>query len=430
MKKIILIYILGISLLSAQDLKTLIDSLQTNELIKSYNYQIKSLTSQKISTNLGYLPKIDLGVNSRITKVLEPEDAFNLEPTQFAPNLSAKATWVLFDGFYKLHKSNDITAQRESMVYDKNRLQAQLSLTLTTLYFQIQNLKEDIKALNQQRDMLKAQESRLSKFYQSGIVTEDEVEKIKAVALSNQIDIDNLNYTIDKLTLNISIMTNQEILSLDKVEFKEPTNNNYLQSDEVLSLRAKIESLEAKKWQIYSSNFPKIVLMDEYIYTHFPDDYKYPSMSFGASSINLNLPQKQNKITIALSMNLTDFGSTTMSADSINQQILALKEQLIYKQRESISKFKLSTKYIKIAKNNILTAQQNVVANQKTFNAIDKKYRARVVDNIAYLDALTRLIRSKSSYEKAKNAYQLELATYYHNRGDEISQYITKETIQ
>jgi len=227
-KKIILIYILGISLLSAQDLKTLIDSLQTNELIKSYNYQIKSLTSQKISTNLGYLPKIDLGVNSRITKVLEPEDAFNLEPTQFAPNLSAKATWVLFDGFYKLHKSNDITAQRESMVYDKNRLQAQLSLTLTTLYFQIQNLKEDIKALNQQRDMLKAQESRLSKFYQSGIVTEDEVEKIKAVALSNQIDIDNLNYTIDKLTLNISIMTNQEILSLDKVEFKEPTNNNYL----------------------------------------------------------------------------------------------------------------------------------------------------------------------------------------------------------
>jgi outer membrane protein TolC len=119
-----------------------------------------------------------------------------------------------------------------------------------------------------------------------------------------------------------------------------------------------------------------------------------------------------------------------MSADSINQQILALKEQLIYKQRESISKFNLSTKYIKIAKNNILTAQQNVVANQKTFNAIDKKYRARVVDNIAYLDALTRLIRSKSSYEKAKNAYQLELATYYHNRGDEISQYITKETIQ
>ena len=105
----------------------------------------------------------------------------------------------------------------------------------------------------------------------------------------------------------------------------------------------------------------------------------------------LEMAEQQNKIQFALSMNITDFGQTSLKAQAIKMQKLALQEQLEYKKRESVSNFELSIKYIQIAKENILTTEQNVVANQKTFNAIDKKYEARVIDNVAYLDALNSL---------------------------------------
>jgi outer membrane protein TolC len=430
MKQTLIGSLLLASSLNAHDLIGLIDALDQNELVKSYDYQIKSLNSQIISTNLGYLPKIELGVSSRITQVIEPEDAFSLEPTEIAPNMSAKASWVLFDGFYKMNLSNDLSAQKEGMQYDKATLMADLSLNLTKLYFSIQNQQEDIKAQRQKMDMLKAQQTRLEKFYQSGVVTQDEVEKIKAAILSNQINIDNIKYQVDKMMLQMQIFTNQQILTLDPVTFVEPTDETFIESDEIMALKAKIRSLEAKIGQVHSEHWPKLVVMDEYIYTYFPDDYEYPSMTMGSMDIELKSPEQQNKVSFSVSMNLTDFGVTTFKADGIYQQLLALKEQLIYKKREAMSEYNLSVKYIKIAKQNIETAKQNVVANQKTFNAIDKKYKARVVDNVAYLDALSNLIAARSSLQKAKNAYQIELANYYHNKGETIKERITKETIQ
>ena len=427
MRKIVLLLPLFIW---ANDLSNLINSLEKNEMIKSYDYQIQSLDAQISSVNRGYFPKIDASISGSSTSVLAPDNAFSLESSSIAPNAVAKLSWTLFDGFYKAAKSEDLTAQKNSMKYDKEAMKRDFSMQLTNVYFALLNLKEDLKSAYQKHDMLKAQQYRLEKFNQNGLVTSDEVEKMKSAYLSNQIKIDHLKYNIDKIKHNIALLTNQDVQTLDRVYFKEPKSKELETSEEILSLEEKIKSIDAQIDQVNSAHWPTVYFEDQYIYTYYPDGYEAPSMTLGSSTVTFTMPEQQNKIQFALSMNITDFGQTSLKAQAMKMQKMALQEQLAYKKREAQSDFELSMKYIKIAKENILTTEQNVVANQKTFNAIDKKYQARVVDNVSYLDALNSLIEARAMYEKSINDYNLEIAKYYNNQGQNIENYITKEMIK
>ena len=65
-----------------------------------------------------------------------------------------------------------------------------------------------------------------------------------------------------------------------------------------------------------------------------------------------------------------------------------------------------------------------MAAADKTYEYVNKKFQANVVDNVTYLDALTEKYEAQAMYTRALNNYEYEKAAYYFYASKDIKEFV------
>ena len=96
---------------------------------------------------------------------------------------------------------------------------------------------------------------------------------------------------------------------------------------------------------------------------------------------------------------------------------LVKKEQLNYaKSKEKIA-FDLARKKLLTQKAKINSAKSALEMANSVYDIILTKYQNGIVDNIAYLDALSKKTTNRALYNQALNNYEIAKANYYFSSG-------------
>ena len=400
--KLLLSSLIGISA-NATTLKELINNtIKNNENIQSLNIQNKALNKSYNSVQNTYNPTLNIGANY----LKLDGDMRNVQIGQTS-SAFAKLSIDLYNG----GKNNAIKKQKE---YEyKSSLNNTLSSTKQTIlqvvniYFNTKTIIENIKVLQEKSIALKAQYDRVKTKYDLKMTTLDEVYKFKSEFESNNYLIEELKYQKEQQLQTLSLISNIDIKQLDNENLPNKTNLKYVKSDAIKSLQYQLKAQEENKNILSSANKPQIKLQDTYSLYNY-DDYN--------TKLLTDLPEQQNQL--MLSVNYKIFDTTTKNKIvSANLQKQSLQKKINYLQKQEKMKFILASKNLSTSKLKISSAKSAVTMANSVYNTVKIKYENSVVDNISFLDALSKKSYNQALYQKALNDYEIAKANYYFNSG-------------
>ena len=406
-KKLLLTALLPITI-NATSLKEIINySLENNQNIKALELDTKSKLKTYDSTKNIYNPTLTVGTN--YTKLdLDVRDAqvgsTGVGFAKFGINLydggRNKATKRQKRFEYETSKFNNIASKKE------------LILQVVTLFYQTKTINENIKALKEKSTTLKAEYERVKEKYDIEMVTQDNVLKLQSEYEANEYNIQDLEYQRNYLLKNLALLTGQNITILDNSTLPEVNNLEFIESERIKATKLNIKALDENIKIVSSVKKPQIKLENTLnIYSY--DDYN--------NMILKDLPDQQNQLMISLTYNLFD----TNSNDKKLSAILAKKaklEQLNYLQNQEQMNFELAKQKLLTQKTKIKSVKSALEMTNSVFEIIKTKYQNGVVDNVVYLDALSKKIANIATYKQALNDYEIAKANYYFSSGVDYKQ--------
>ena len=96
---------------------------------------------------------------------------------------------------------------------------------------------------------------------------------------------------------------------------------------------------------------------------------------------------------------------------------LSTQKKLNYLKTQEKMKFDLATKKLKTSQLKINSLKSAVKMANSVYDMVKIKYENGVVDNITYLDALSKKIYNSALYQQALNDYEIAKANYYFTSG-------------
>jgi outer membrane protein TolC len=148
------------------------------------------------------------------------------------------------------------------------------------------------------------------------------------------------------------------------------------------------------------------------------DIYKIGSL-YGGKILDFSvrdLPDQQNQLMLSFSLNLYDSSSSNKKQSAILAK-MAKKEQLNYAISKEKIDFSLATKKLATQRAKIDSVKSALDMAVSVYEIILTKYQNGVVDNITYLDALSKKTINQSLYIQALNNYEIAKADYYFSSG-------------
>jgi len=414
MKNIILVFLLSTSIF-ASSLLELIKQAQTNELVDVYKYKLNSSIKTYEATKSAYLPKIDIGASAQSISPVDTMGAGEIY------NAYAMASVVLLDGFKRKNILDEKNKLKDASTHDLSQIKKDISLKVATLYFNTQIIQADIESLDQSKKQLQEQLKQQQKFYEAKLTTEDNIARIEAELANMEYKIEVKKYQLEEYTTLLYTLTNTDIKSLSKETIKEPKDINTNELDSLKSMRAQAQSVGFKAEQLDAANYPTVILSDKYSYTDYKDDSLENLSMLGFSIDRVN---SQNTLMLSVSMNLFDFGSTSKQREVALSEQNALLSQIAYTKKELDSNLRLSLRAIERSKKLLYASKLSQDASNRTYEIVHKKYKARVVDYVKYLDALSNKTEADAQYNRALWDLQISYAKYYHSAGLDIKEYI------
>ncbi len=396
--------------INATTLKDIIvNTINNNQNIQSNKIQNKSLEKTYQSVQNQYNPTITIGANY----LKLDKDLRNVQIGQTITGF-AKISIDLYNG----GKNNALKKQKQyqyqSGLHNNNMLINKTILQVVTLYYQTKTIIENIKVLQEKANALKAQYNRIKTKYKLQMTTQDEVLKFQAEYDSNQYQIAQLEYQKEQLLQTISLISHSHITDLDDVTLPNVSNLTYQPSQAIKALELSLKAQQENKNIIASSKKIQIKLEDNYnIYNY--DDYN--------SRLLTDLPDQQNQLMLNISYKLFDTSSKNkIQAAQLAKQSIA--KQLDYLQEQEQTNFQLAKKQLTTAKLKIISLKSAVKMANSVYKIIKTKYENGVVDNIAYLDALSKKIYNLALYKQALNDYEISKANYYFTSGIGYKQFL------
>ncbi len=400
--KIVLLVTLPFSL-NATSLKEIMQiTLKNNLNIKAMDFDIasKKETLKSVANTLN--PTINLGANYNKLDL-------DTRSSQVGTTLSGylKFGVDLYDG----GKNDSIKRQKglevESAKLGKKASMKEILLQVVQLFYGIKMVDENIKAYEDKSKTLSAQYRREKQKYDLKMITIDEVLKLQSEYESNLSIIEDLKYQRDELYQNLSLMAGKKITHIDNSKLPNIQNLKYKPSENIEALKSNLKAIDEGINQISAIKKPKIKLEDTInIYNY--NDYN--------KAVLKDLPDQQNQLMLSFSLNLYD-SSTSSKKQSAMLAKLVKKEQLNYaKSKEKIA-FDLARKKLLTQKAKINSAKSALEMANSVYDIILTKYQNGIVDNIAYLDALSKKTTNRALYNQALNNYEIAKANYYFSSG-------------
>ena len=401
-KQILLLITLSI-VVNATTLKEMIQSgLQNNENIKALNLQNKAKQKTFFSVENIYNPIVTTGINySKLN--LDIRDA------QVGSTLSGfvKVDIDLYNGGKNKALKNQKEYEYKSALFSTAISEKELALQIVTLFFQTKTTIQNIKIFQEKSATLKAQYERIKIKYDIKMVTIDEVLKLQSEYETNEYTIQDLEYQKSDLLENLSLLVGKNIVSLDNSTLPRVDDLEFIDSENIEALKIDIKAQRENTKIVSAINKPQLKLQNSLtIYDY--SDYNEQFLK--------DLPDKQNQIMLNLTYNLFD----TTSKDKIEVSKLtelASKQKLNYVKNQEKINFKLAKKKLTTTKLKINSLKSAVEMGDTIYDMVKIKYQNGIVDNITYLDALSKKTYNKALYRQALNDYEIAKANYYFSSG-------------
>ena len=402
LSKTILVGLIPLSI-NAIGLKEVLNlTIQNNLNIKSQDYNIASKNEEYKSVSNTFNPSLSIGSNYSKLDMDRRNTQIGSTTVAFA-----KLSVDLYNG----GKNNSIKKQKE---YDKNianltkqDIIKQTLLQAVTLYFNTKTIEANIKAFEDKSKVLKSEYQRKKQKYELNMITIDEVLKLQSEYEANNYQIEELKYQHIEALQNLSLLVGKNINHISNAKLPNALNLKYKQSYLIKSLATNLKVLDENIAQISSSKKVKIKLEDTL------STYSYSNYN---TNLLKDLPKNQNQLVLSLSFNLYD---TTTKAKK--QAIFLAKKQkqkqLEYAKLKDKMIFNLSTKRLVTQKLKINSAKSALKMAQSVYKIIETKYKNGIIDNITYLDALSKKTINQALFDKALNDYEIAKANYYFASG-------------
>ncbi|WP_417325806.1 TolC family protein [Halarcobacter sp.] len=406
MKKSILAMFLPLILLG-QNLDELVELSLKNQLINSYEYDTDSIKKEYESVKSSYYPKLDVSATYSNTN----------EETPSVPNdgirSSASINFVLYDGnkrsnTFSRYRSN-IKSSQESLNSSKN----QIALDVSSYYFNYLALLAQKEAKLKQIDQLKAQEERLSKFLAVGSTTKDEVEKIISRVESENVNLHSIELDLQTILSNLEYITGKKISISEGSMIKDYQVKQDSQRADIKALEYDVKA-QFDNAKVEKSGYLPTITLDN-TYTDY--DYNYDNSAY--ESI-----EDQNIFSVNMKWNLFSFGETKNRYEAQYKKYLSLKSRYEYERNRANTDLQLAQRAFNIAKLKVKSANASLKAATSAYEVIKSKYENGLIENVAYLEALSEKYDAMSLLEFAKYDLEIKKANIIYHSGENLKDYI------
>jgi len=410
-----LLYLIIPTIFYADSLNQLLEyTNNSNMLIKAKELTVKSKQKEIESSKSSYFPTLDIGGSYQRFDEKTPNLAGDIS------NGYAKISFNIYNG----GKDSSIVKQKKDELkitqFDKLAFQKSLNLQIIQEFFTIKNIDSSLLALEKKAKSLKAQLKRVEKFYDAKLSSKDEIDKLQSYYDTNNYNIQSLKFKRLSVIKSLELKVGKNISMLDDSKFIKQSDLVLVIDESIKSLKAKDSSLKNLANSIGSAYKPQINISDTYnIY-----DYGRTDNLHSAGLDN------QNKIMLSVNLRLFDGGAISKNKQAIMINSQSLKSQIDYKIKEQKMLFDLSKSRISTSNLKIKSSLSALISAKSTYKIIDEKYKAGIVDNIAYLDALSIRTNAFSLYQKSLNDLEVAYAIYYFYSGKNIRNYIKKKEIK
>lgn len=410
MKRIIFVCALPVFLFS-YSLDELIEMSHKNRAVEaSAHLEIskqKSLDSLKSS----YLPSLDIG--GTYQNVYDETSALSKNSLRG----EASFRYTLYDGGKENALYSQLSSNIDASKKNTQALKNQLSLDIAKLYFEYHSLLSDKEATNQEIKQLQAEFQRLQNFLEAGSVTKDEVSKIDSRLKSATVLLYEIDLDVQKVLHSLEYYTSQELSSIAGGSIIK------LKNEEEASARADIESLkfdaealmyEAKSKK--SASLPTIYFDNTLSHTEYYFDDKSKDSGF--------LVETQNIASVNLLWNILDFGTIEKNYEAKYYEYMSKKSTLEYEKHKASVAYRLAKKSLEIAMLKIDSTKATLDAAASTYELVKIRYQNGVIDNVAYLQALSEVVDAKRGYERALYDVEVKKAELIYYSGKDVKEYL------
>ncbi len=396
--------------LFGENLTELISLSKENKMIDVSKKTLESTMFEYDSVKAGYLPNFSIGAKYQTTN-----EEISSTPENMT-SLYGSVDYVIYDGGKRENTYDSYESSIQSGTESLNNVKNQIALQVINYYYTYLSLVSQKEAKIKELEQLDAQQKRLERFLEVGTATEDEVQKIiSRVAISN-VDLHEIELKIQTILHNLEYTVGKTVT----IE-KGSKLHEYLSSEQ--SLRADIKALEYQMQTLLSSAksqksgyYPTISIND----TFYSNDLDYESSRYSANSTDY----EQNVLSLNLSWNVFNFGATSDAYDAAYKKYLALKSQYEYEKNKASVDLKLSIKAYEIAKLKIDSAKAGVLAADSAYDSIKAKFQNGLVDNIAYLEALSEKYLAQSILNAAVYDLEIKKANIIYHSGKNLEEFI------
>jgi outer membrane protein TolC len=404
-----LLYLVIPAIIYGDSLQGLLDYANANNnLIISKNLTQKAKQKEVDSSKSASSATVDIGgYYQRL------DDRSNMMPGDIYSGY-AKVSYDIYDG----GKKSSITKQKQdelkASVFETTAFKKSLSLQIVQDFFNIKNIDSSILALEEERKSLNAQLQRVKKFYEADLSTKDNIDKLQSAYDTNNYNIQSLKFQRLSVLADLKLKVGRDISTLENTKFKKPSNLKLELDDSINSLKAKESSLKNLAASLESIYEPQVNISDTYSINEYGrTDTMHPE---GLDN--------QNKLMLSVNLRLFDGGTVQKSKQAVIINSRALKNQIDYKIKEQKMQFDLSASRIATSKLKIKSAFSALNSASSTYTTIDEKYKAGIVDNVAYLDALSVKTNATALYKRSLNDLEIAYAIYYFYAGKNIQEFI------
>lgn len=410
MKKVFIFLLIVPFTLFGENLAQLIELSKNNKMIDSSRINIESTKEEYKSVQNSYLPEVKLGANYQRT---------NKETSSVPDNrttVQGSVDYIIYDGGKKYDTFDSyeatIKSQNNSLQNQKN----ELALEVTNYYYEYLSLEAQKEAKIKEIEQLRAQYNRLKRFLDAGTTTEDEVQKIISRGESANVDLHEIELDIQTIIHNLEYVVGRSVTIQKGSIVEEYTSNEKKLRSDIKALEFELESLLATAKGVKSGYLPDLTFND----TYAKNDLNYKKGAFEGNSDDYD----QNIASLNMSWKIFDFGATSREYQAAYKKYLSLKSQYEYEKNKADVDLKLALKAYTIGKLKIKSAQAGLKAANSAYDVIKSKYQNGLVDNVAYLEALSEKYDAQSVLKMAQYDLEVKKANIIYYSGEKLEEFV------
>ena len=383
---------------------------KANSLIKAKEISIKARQKEVEAAKSAFWPTIDVGA----------AQSYMSPTTVVSPGETSTAYAIvnveLYDGGRKSALLNAKRYEEEASFFEKSAFEKSITLQIVQHYYGLQKLKAILGALDERSSELREQIIRVKKFKTAGLSTQEDVDKLQAEFDGNDYTMANTRLEILRSEKNLQLLSGLPAKDLKRNYFLEPKNVQFEVFEKIKMLEANANAVGENANAISAGNKPQINLSDTY------NKYRYDD-TVSISGLDV-LQDHQNSLNISVNMRLFDNGKISKESEAVKYQKLSLLSEIEYAKSEQEMNFHLSEKSLETIRTRLKSAKSALRAAKSTYGVLKEKFEVGLVDNIAYLDALTQKTLAQSRYKETVYDYEIGKSIYYYFAGKDPKEFI------